>query len=141
MPSHPQASCQGAAAASRLNTRLRLYLRILSLFLTITCNAPVDSKEAVIFEQIGQLAGVTTYLHVHVELSISSVEAQLNKYRELLLEHCSSEDAIVNFMSTFPLDNDPNTIPHNFTVPSFSRPSATVRANGKLWKKVVDLHL
>jgi hypothetical protein len=41
-------------------------------------------KEAVIFEQIGQLAGVTAYLHVHVELSISSVEAQLAKYHELL---------------------------------------------------------
>ncbi len=101
----------------------------------------MDSKEAVIFEQIGQLAGVTAYLHVHVELSISSVEAQLNKYLELLLEHCSSEDAIVNVMSTFPLDTDPNTAPRNFMIPNFSRPSATVRAHGKLWKKVADLHL
>jgi hypothetical protein len=101
----------------------------------------VDSKEAVIFEQIRQLAGVTAYLHMHVELSISSVEAQLNKYQELLLEHCSSEDALVNFMSTFPLDTDPNTAPRNYTVPNFSRPSATVRARGKLWKKVPDLHL
>jgi len=47
-------------------------------------NQGLHAKEAVIFEQIGQLAGVTAYLHVHVELSISSVEAQLAKYHELL---------------------------------------------------------
>ena len=45
----------------------------------IVGNQGLHAKEAVIFEQIGQLAGVTAYLHVHVELSISSVEAQLAK--------------------------------------------------------------
>jgi hypothetical protein len=99
-----------------------------------------STKEAVIFEQIGQLARVTAYLHEHIELSISSVEAQLNKYRELLLEHCSSEDAIVKFMSTFP-EEDLNLPSRNFTIPSFTRPSATIRAHGKLWKKVANLHL
>jgi len=49
------------------------------------------AKEAVIFVQIGQLAGITVYLHVHVELSISSVEAQLVKYRQLLKENGDSE--------------------------------------------------
>ena len=47
----------------------------------IVGNQGLHAKEAVIFEQIGQLAGVTAYLHVHVELSISSVEAQLAKYQ------------------------------------------------------------
>jgi hypothetical protein len=75
-----------------------------------------------------------------MELSISSVEAQLNKYQELL-EHCSSEDAIVNLMSSFPLNMDASTTPRNYMVPNFSRPSATLRANGKLWKKVANLHL
>ena len=64
----------------------------------------------------------------------------MNKYRQLLLEHCSSEDAIVKFMSTFP-EEDPNLPGQNFTIPSFTRPSATIRAQGKLWKKVADLHL
>jgi hypothetical protein len=61
---------------------------------------------------------VTAYLHVHIELSISSVEAQLNKYRELLLEHCNSADAILRFMSTFP-GEDPNLPTQNFTIPTF----------------------
>ncbi len=128
------ASCRKAADANWLDSCLHAYLRILLVFLTIAANAPVASKEAVISEQIGQLTGVTAYLHVHVELSISSVEAQLNKYQELLLEHCSSEDAIVNFMSTFPLDTDPSTTPRNYMVSNFSQPSATIRAHRKLWK-------
>jgi hypothetical protein len=58
----------------------------------------VDSKEAVIFEQIGQLAGVTAYLHVHIELSITSVEQQLDKYRQLLVTKLGTEDSIRHFM-------------------------------------------
>ena len=68
------------AAARRLSARLRIYCRLIPILLALFANAPVDSKEAVIFEQIGQLAGVTAYLHVHIELSITSVEQQLDKY-------------------------------------------------------------
>jgi hypothetical protein len=57
-----------------------------------------QAKEAVIFEQIGQLAGVTAYLHDHVELSISSVEAQLAKYPQLLKENCGDKVAVLNYM-------------------------------------------
>jgi hypothetical protein len=64
-------------------------------------NQGLHAKEAVIFEQIGQLAGVTAYLRVHVELSISSVEAQLAKYHELLRTHCGSEKAVLNYMMAF----------------------------------------
>ena len=60
-----------------------------------------NAKEAVIFEQVGQLAGVTAYLHVHVELSISSVEAQVEKYQQLLRKHCSTEAAILSYMLTY----------------------------------------
>ena len=67
----------------------------------IVGNQGLHAKEAVIFEQIGQLAGVTAYLHVHVELSISSVEAQLAKYHELLRTHCGSEKAVLNYMMTY----------------------------------------
>ncbi len=61
----------------------------------------MQAKEAVIFEQIGQLAGVTATLHVHVELSISSVDAQLNKYHQLLQENCDSEMAVLNYMLAY----------------------------------------
>jgi hypothetical protein len=56
------------------------------------------SKEAVIFEQIGQLARVTAYLHVHIELSITSVEQQLYKYCQLLVTKLGTEENIANFM-------------------------------------------
>jgi hypothetical protein len=138
MAPHPRRRLE---AGDRNFRRAKFYFRFLLFLLAVSANTPVGStKEAVIFEQIGQLARVTAYLHVHIELSISSVEAQLNKYRQLLHEHCSSEDAVVKFMSTFP-EEDPNLPGRNFTIPSFTRPSATIRAQGKLWKKVADLHL
>ena len=71
----------------------------------------VGAKEAVIFEQFGQLAGITAYLHVHVELSISSVEAQLGKYRQLLKQNCDSELSVLNYMLTYV-----NTSITNFTL-------------------------
>jgi hypothetical protein len=61
----------------------------------------VQAKEAVIFKQIGQLTGVTASLHVHVELSISSDDAQLNKYHQLLQENCDSEMAVLNYMLAY----------------------------------------
>jgi hypothetical protein len=60
-----------AATARRLSFRVWIYLKLLQLLLVLFANALVFSKEAVIFEQIGQLAGVTAYLHVHIELSIT----------------------------------------------------------------------
>ena len=61
---------QEVAAARRLSARLQIYCRLIPILLALFANAPVDSKEAVIFEQIGQLARVTAYLHVHIKLSI-----------------------------------------------------------------------
>jgi hypothetical protein len=87
-----------------------------------------SSKEAVTFVQLVQLARVTACLHVHIELSISSVEAQLNKHRELVQEHYSSEDAVIKFMSTFPgleENADPGSF-NNYTIPNFSMPSAAI---------------
>ena len=85
--------------------------RLLLLFLLSVIFPDTGAKEAVIFEQFGQLAGVTAYLHVHVELSISSVEAQLEKYRQLLKENCDSEMAVLNYMLTYA-----NTSISNFTL-------------------------
>ncbi len=103
----------------------------------------MGAKEAVIFEQFGQLAGITAYLHVHVELSISSVEAQLGKYRQLLKQNCDSELSVLNYMLTYV-----NTSITNFTLkkafpdrPEDFPEKSMIRQNAKLWYKVAQLHL
>ena len=53
--------------------------------------------ENIIFEQIGTLAGTTSYLHPHVTINISSIECQYNLYRAFVLqeiEHTSSASAM-----------------------------------------------
>jgi len=109
--------------------------RLLLLFLLSIIFPDTGAKEAVIFEQFGQLAGVTAYLHVHVELSISSVEAQLGKYRQLLKENCDSEMAVLNYMLTYA-----NTSISNFTLrketpdhPGGLSEKSMIRQNAKLW--------
>jgi len=95
----------------------------------------------VIFEQIGQLARVTAYLHIHVELSISSVEAQLEKYHELLRTHCGSEKAVLDYMMTYVnsshyiwkevYGDKPEDLPE----------TSMVKENARLWYKVAKLHI
>jgi hypothetical protein len=118
-------------------------LRLLLLFIVSLRIPDVGAKEAVIFEQFGQLAGITAYLHVHVELSISSVEAQLLKYRQLLSQNCDSELAVLNYMLTYV-----NTSITNFTLkkdfpdqPEDFPEKSMIRQNAKLWYKVAQLHL
>ncbi len=103
----------------------------------------MGAKEAVIFEQFGQLAGITAYLHFNVELSISSVEAQLSKYRQLLKQNCDSELAVLNYMLTYV-----NRSISNFTLkkeypnrPKDFPEKSMIRKNAKLWYKVAQLHL
>ena len=93
-----------------------------------------------IFEQIGQLAGVTAYLHVHVELSISSVEAQLEKYHELLRTHCGSEKAVLNYMMTYV--NSSHYIRKEVygDKPEDLPETSMVKENARLWYKVAKLH-
>jgi hypothetical protein len=117
--------------------------RLLLLFLLSFIFPDTGAKEAVIFKQFGQLAGVTAYLHVHVELSISSVEAQLGKYWQLLKENCDSEMAVLNYMLTYA-----NTSISNFTLrketpdhPGGLSEKSMIHQNAKLWYKVAQLHL
>jgi len=86
-------------------------LHLLFLFILCLRLPDVGANEAVIFEQFGQLAGITAYLHVHVELSISSIEAQLGKYCQLLNQNCDSELSVLNYMLTYV-----NTSITNFTL-------------------------
>jgi hypothetical protein len=118
-------------------------LHLLLLFILSLHLPDVGAKEAVIFDQFGQLARITAYLHVHVELSISSVEAQLSKYRQLLKQNCDSELAVLNYMLTYV-----NTSISNFTLkkeypdrPEDFPEKSMIRQNAKLWYKVALLHL
>ena len=77
----------------------RLSLLLLTIILLSLPDPRTEAKEAVIFEQIGQMSGVTAYLHVHVELSISSVEAQLNKYYTLLKQHFNQHEDAMAYMT------------------------------------------
>jgi hypothetical protein len=107
----------------------------------IVGNQGLHAKEAVIFEQIGQLAGVTAYLHVHVELSISSVEAQLAKYHELLRTHCGSEKAVLSYMMAFV--NSSHYIRKEVygDKPEGLPETSLVKENARLWFKVAKLHI
>jgi hypothetical protein len=131
---------QEAAAARPLSLRIRAYVRLLPLLFLLFVNAPVSSKEAVIFEQIGQLAGVTAYLHVHIELSITSVEQQLSKYRQLLITKLGTEESIRTFMlSQYDPDPKPPVSPgSNDPKVNQSNSAAYVIM---LWKKIAALHL
>jgi hypothetical protein len=137
-----------AAAARRLSARLRIYYRLVPFLLALFINAPVASKEAVIFEQFGQLAGVTANLRVHIELSITSVEQQLDKYRQLLVTKLGTEDSIRHFMlSQYEPEakatvffSDPR-VNLNCTQKPNTDAANLVRANTMLWKRIADLHL
>jgi len=56
-------------------------------------------KENVIFEQIGQLAGSTSYLHVHLAIDLSSIQQQYSTYRVLLNHKFSNHTTIMNFFT------------------------------------------
>jgi hypothetical protein len=78
-----------------------LFLLLLMIVLLALPDPRTEAKEAVIFKQIGQMAGVTAYLHMHVEFSISSVEVQLNKYHTLLKQHFNQNKSAVTYMSKY----------------------------------------
>ncbi len=87
-----------------------------------------------IFEQIA-------YLHIHVELSISSVEAQLEKYHELLRTHCGLEKAVLAYMMTY--INSSHYIRKEVygDKPEDLPETSMVKENARLWYKVAKLHI
>jgi hypothetical protein len=132
------------ALAARIQPEHRLG-KVLNLkflcCIIIVGNQGLHAKEAVIFEQIGQLAGVTAYLHVHVELSISSVEAQLAKYHELLRTHCGLEKAVLNYMMAY-INSSHNIGKEVYSDKPEDLPETSmVKENACLWFKVAKLHI
>jgi hypothetical protein len=59
----------GAGPKAGLDRKIYPRLSITFIFILMVTAQQVLAKETVIFEQIGQLARVTAYLHVHVELT------------------------------------------------------------------------
>jgi hypothetical protein len=143
-PRNPRTLTRARPGQSPVPGRNKLSALHLLLLFVLSLRLPdVGAKEAVIFEQFGQMAGITAYLHIHVELSISSVEAQLSKYCQLLNQNCYSELSVLNYMLTyvnmsitnFTLKKDFPDRPENFPEKSM------IRQNAKLWYKVAQLHL
>jgi len=120
------------------------YLGTLLLLALTVFHVPwVDSKEVIVFEKIGELAGVTAYVDVHIELSIFPVEQQLSKYRKLLLTTLGTEVSIFQCL----MGQDDPTVYKEQMGSSTSKSAIdasmpwAIKANAKLWKKVVNLHL
>ena len=68
-----------------INPSKRNKLLLLLLFLLCIFHPQLTlGAEHVIFEQIGQLAGSTSYLHAHITISVSSIEEQFLTYEKLL---------------------------------------------------------
>ena len=65
----------------RSNPSLIIFL---VLFIGLYSSKHSALGENIIFEQIGSLAGSTSYLHVHVTISISAIEAQFESYKKLV---------------------------------------------------------
>jgi hypothetical protein len=78
---------------------------------------------------------------VHVELSISSVEAQLAKYNQLLKENCDNEMAVLNYMLAY-MNITAFILRKEKPQRLEDQPEKSmVRQNPKLWYKVAQLHL
>ena len=121
----------------------RLSLLLLTIILLSLPDPRTEAKEAVIFEQIGQMSGVTAYLHVHVELSISSVEAQLNKYYTLLKQHFNQHEDAMAYMTKYLSSNYTYEQKHSIFDgrPELLPNGSVIRNSIGQWVKVARLHL
>ncbi len=89
------------------------------------------------------MAGVIAYLHIHEELSILSVEAQLNKYYTLLKEHLFKHVAAMTYMAKY--------LQANYTYaqkagifgdrPKILPNSSMVQTYIRQWVRIARLHL
>ncbi len=76
-----------------------------------------------------------------MELSITSMEAQLAQYHELLRQNCGTELAVLNYMMAYVnsshyiwkevYGDKPEDLPEG----------SMVRQNAKLWYKVAKMHI
>ena len=94
--------------------------------------------EHVIFEQIGQLAGSTSYLHAHITVSVTSIEEQFQSY-ESLLQNEYSDFKTVNELIRHNLGNT-----SHLNIPDENRgnfSSTKLYMAAVSWTKMAQLHL
>jgi hypothetical protein len=98
----------------------------------------IVSAENIIFEQIGSLAGSTSYLHAHVTLSISSIKQQFRTYKRMLTVEYSNVTKVLNMLNN--LINVPMTnLTTNPKATYFS--NAFIQGTAAIWSNIAKLHL
>ena len=60
---------------------------------------PIATAETVIFEQFGTIVGSTSYMHVHIQVSLDSQILQHNTYLQYLQERFNNTDAVIKWIT------------------------------------------
>jgi len=97
----------------------------------------VKTGEHVIFEQIGQLAGSTSYLHAHITVSVTSIEEQLTTYESMLRTEFSDYMKVHSLIKM----NLDNTSHVNFPDDNRNFSSSKLYMAAVSWTKMARLHL
>ena len=88
----------------------------------------VTTKEHVVFERIGMMAGATSFIHVHVTLGIDLMKAQADKYRDLLNTNFNTTSKILDRFAQY--GNMPDVMMTKGPYPAVA----------KIWKSIADQH-
>ena len=128
MISHPQLNSASFLPFGPLN---------IPVIFTICQVTLVSAGEHVIFEQIGQLAGSTSYLHAHITVSVTSIEEQFRSYEALLQNEYSDYKAVHNLIR-HNLDNS-----SHINLPEDNRnfSDAKIYMAAVSWTNMARLHL
>ena len=94
--------------------------------------------EHVIFEQIGQLAGSTSYLHAHITVSVTSIDEQFQAYEKLLRTEYSDHKKVHDLIK-LNLGNNNTFFYRPDEYKNFSDSRLYVSAVS--WTKMAQLHL
>jgi hypothetical protein len=108
---------------------------------------PTIAAETVIFEQFGTLVGSTSYMHVHITLSLDSLIRQHDTYLEYLEEKFNSTDAVIKWMTAeLPISKpskEDAAIPYSGYWTKYLNSSSirsAIRNNADIYLKIVECH-
>ena len=71
----------------------------MKLLLLLACGLLCHGRENVIFEQIGEMAGSTSYLHAHITINLTAIHHQIAEYRKALLTHFENRETVSKFIN------------------------------------------
>lgn len=117
--------------------RSRYFLLFTIILFCVSHPQFVKSGEHVIFEQIGQLAGSTSYLHAHITVSVTAIEEQLTMYESMLRTEFS-DYMKVHALIKMNLDNTSHV---NFPDDNRNFSSSKLYMAAVSWTKMARLHL